>query len=415
VTPPVFRGGTVAVLACVGAVSLLVGLLWGVFGPDLGTPPTSGTDAYSRSAIGHRAFVETLRAAGIPVETSRARTAEKGERASLVIVAEPDLERRANSYDDYRSVLASGAPVLLVLSKWRGEESEPGRVAKVAWRSGEAVEAPLHEVDPSLSIARPEPASLFWARGVLPETPELLHPQLLAPTALASVERLVESSEGHVLAAVIHRAAGQPVTVVADPDLLSNHGLGRGDNALLAVALVARARDGEGPVVVDETLHGHAYDPSVFRELFRWPLALGTAAAAIAAGLWLWSGMGRFGAPAPPEPVGAAGTTELVARTADLLHRGGHGPHVLGRYLASAVAEVARATQAPADASGKALDAWLAHLEAARAPTRTLASLRTRVADAREAGPRDARRLVDTAMAVHAWRREMTHGAVGRP
>jgi len=408
-----FRTRTVVVLAIAGGVSLVAGFLWSVFGPEISTAPSSSHDAFSRSAVGHRALVELLRALDIPVETSRVRTAAKAERASLLVVAEPNLDERPDGEAVLRGLLSTKAPVLLVLPKWHERTAGPGRVEEVWWRDVGEVSRVLHQVEAALAIVRPAKVASWRTRGGVEGTPEVARPQLLARSRLAGFEPLVASDEGAALVGRLERDDEPDVTIVADPDLLEVHGLHRGDNAAIVVGLVEAARRGDGPVVVDETLHGHEYDPSVFRELFRWPLVLATVMAALASAFWLWSGIGRFGAPLRLAPDTDRGTRELVARTAELLHRGGHGAHVLSRYLASSIQEVARTTQAPPGLSGPALDEWLAHLEAARSPATTLAVLRRRVGEARLAGPRDARRLVGTAGAIHAWRREMTHGAVG--
>ena len=410
-----FRTRTIVVLAVACGTSLVAGFLWSVFGPEIAIPPSSSQDAFSRSAVGHRALVETLREVGIPVETSRTRTAAKAERASLLIVAEPDLTTKRDGARVLAALLESSAPVLVVLPKWSERGGDAGRVDAVGWLPASQVAEVLHAVDPALSVVRPDhPVESWKTRDDIPDLdPDVPRPQLLARSLIKGFRPLVEAPDGSALVAVMAREDASDVTVVADPDLLENHGLHRGANAPLAVAIVAAARRGDGPVLVDETLHGNEYDPSVFRELFRWPLVLATATATLAAALWLWSGMGRFGAPARPTPDGDRGTRDLVARTAELLHRGGHGAHVLARYLASAVQEVARTTQAPQGLSGAALDEWLRHVESARKPSRTLSELRQRVSEAKAMAPRDARRLVTTAGAIHAWRREMTHGAVG--
>jgi hypothetical protein len=414
VTPSPFRTRTVVVLVAGSLVSLLAGFFWSVFGPEISLPPQAATDAYSRSAVGHRALVESLRDLGVPVETSRTRTMAKARRASLVVVAEPDPDLSDTALTELRAILDSTAPVLLVLPKWAPSADPFGRVAHVTWKDEEMVLDVLHEASADLSIARPSSAPAPWSTLDLDGTPSLSRPQLLKRPRLPAFEPLVTAANGDVLAGVLHREGDlRDVTIVADPDLVENHGLHQGDNAVLAVSLVTRAREGGGPVVVDETLHGHAYVPSVFRSLFRWPLALATLQAFLAAVVWVWAGIGRFGAPSPPAVATERATRDLVARTADLLHRGRHGAHVLARYLASAVHDVARTTQAPAGLSGPALDEWMLGLEAARRPSKTLASLRARVGEARAAGPRDARKLVATASAIHAWRREMTHGAVG--
>ena len=53
-----------------------------------------------------------------------------------------------------------------------------------------------------------------------------------------------------------HAKGNDAVWVLADPDLLNNHGLARRENARAAMAILQGAHGGEGTIVFDVTLNG---------------------------------------------------------------------------------------------------------------------------------------------------------------
>src|SRR6185436_16030104 len=111
-----------------------------------------------------------------------------------------------------------------------------------------------------------------------------------------------------------------------------NHGLARGDNAAIALAAIEAERPVGGVVVVDETLHGHVAAPSLWRELFDFPLSLATLSVLLALAFLLWAAMGRFGKPRPDTRPLGAGKRYLIDNTAELTRHGGHAAHALERY-----------------------------------------------------------------------------------
>src|SRR5207245_1471038 len=113
------------------------------------------------------------------------------------------------------------------------------------------------------------------------------------------------------------------VLVVADPDLVNTAGLGRGSNAAIARHLFVDVLGAKG-LVVDETLHGFSHAPSIWGELFDFPLALVTLHLAAVAALAVWAALGRFGKAQKVPPRVAPGKRALIENTAALLGYGGH-------------------------------------------------------------------------------------------
>src|SRR5215468_9478094 len=112
---PIFAQRTIVWLMGVGSLSFLCAIMLIVFGEDLLPTSTVQANAYSQSAIGHMAFVETLRALGIRVLVSRSDSAQKAGPDDLLIVAEPPAAKKDDQY--LRSLLEADR-VLLVLPKW---------------------------------------------------------------------------------------------------------------------------------------------------------------------------------------------------------------------------------------------------------------------------------------------------------
>ena len=68
--------------------------------------------------------------------------------------------------------------------------------------------------------------------------------------------------------ALVARSQDGLLWLVSDPDVLNTAGLARGDNAVLAHALVVGLLEPES-LVVDEVLHGYGQKHNLWRALIR--------------------------------------------------------------------------------------------------------------------------------------------------
>src|SRR4030095_12375331 len=146
------------------------------------------------------------------------------------------------------------------------------------------------------------------------------------------------------------------VLVLADPDVISNHGLARDGNAALAVGLIKRLRGPNGTVVFDETIHGYtgsAENPSSL--LFRFPFVIATVQGLIAVALLLWATLARFGAPQSVPPPLTAGRAGLLQNMAKLIEFTGHRQVMVRRYVEETLRHVARQLHAPRPLTGGGL------------------------------------------------------------
>jgi hypothetical protein len=431
VSESAFRGSTAAWVAAACAVSFVFAILTWVFGGSLTPVRSRGSDAYSRSALGHQAFLETLRALDVPVLVSRWRSAEKAGDQGLLVIAEPQRiswtrdvpevdpegrDWRHDPGDDPTSSLGrmirDAGATLIVLPKWEGQ---------VDWDREDWVSAatPVPEervngVLDALGIAErverlPRGARRTWSAPSLGVLPTLEAPQVLQPGDEGpAIEPIVTTGDSVLFGRIVRNQ--RPLYLLTDPDVISTQGLGLGDNAVLAYRIVERARGGRSTVVFDETLHGHVREESLWMELFRFPLVLALGHVMLAVAVLLWAGMGRFGRPLPPPAAIEPGKRFLVDNTADLIRVGGHSAHALERYLASAVQEVAQRTHAPASVRGAELSGWLARAGKARGAGESLTDLEVEVRELRAGVLPEPRRLVAAAGRIHRWKREMTDG-----
>ena len=303
------------------------------------------------------------------------------------------------------AALVSAAPrVLVVLPKWYGSLERGKR-----WID-DANLLPLRDVTAVLeALDLADHAEIRRAPGLVSDPapggkrPVIREPQLIASTELSEI--LADTEGDRLLGKVVRD--GTELYVLSDPDVLSNFGLRRAENARFAFRLIDGLRDG-GPVVIDETMHGYAQTPSLLRTLFEFPLVLATLQVLVCAVLVVWAAMVRFGprreAPSPLAP----GKDFLIRNTAALLHYGGHHGHALRRYLALTVAAVRYALHAPSLAP-TALTAWLERVRAVRGGRISLVELERSVETADS-----PQRAVELADQVYRWRMEMTHGTDDR-
>ncbi|MGB8932202.1 MAG: hypothetical protein WCC48_13240, partial [Anaeromyxobacteraceae bacterium] len=407
----------------------------GAFGDALYGPASPGADTFSSSAVGHKAFAELLRRLGFKVVVSRARTAERAAGGAVALLLEPQLspaellKRQVGPADDsdgdkFKAIEAASGALLVVLPKrWAIPDSvRPGRVAFADLLPLDAPQRVLARLDREAKVVRPERAVGSW-KGPLPaptlDRPQLVTSKLLQPLLACDAGILVgelvgeEDDEDDEDAASSPPVAPWRTIVVADPDLLATHGLGAGANATIMVRLLERLGAGEHPIVIDETLHGFEQQPSLARELLRFPLAPATASALLVAALLAWGAFIRFGRPRPPEPLLKQGRLALVESTAGLLRQGGHFAHAAAAYLRAAKEGVAHRLRPTGEAGED--PAWLAEAAEAKGRGGALREIEARVqrlAARRVGGEEEA---VRTAQAIHQWREEMTDGADGDP
>jgi hypothetical protein len=400
------------------AASFAAALAFAIFG--IGQEQSSaGGDSYSRSALGHRGFVDLLTDEGIQVVRSQHDSARRAGAHSVLLVAEPRLGSEEQK-QALGAFVGEAAHVVLVLPKRSGfrDPEHRGWIEETELLPASDADDVLGALDIEAKVVRPAVSTSRFESQLAESFPvgaELHDPQLLAPDA--KLRPLVYSAEGILVGRYdLDDDGGTSIIVVADPDLIANHGLAHGENAAIALAAIQALRPPGAVVVVDETLHGHIATPSLWRELFTFPLSLATASALLALALLLWSAMGRFGKPRPAPRALEAGKRSLIDNTAELTRHGGHAAHALERYLHAALHDAARASHAPAQLGPAELREWLQQAARARHVTTDLNALEREVAELSALPgnrPGTAARALAVASRIHRFRQEMIDGSAG--
>ncbi len=403
-----FSTRAVVILMVVGTVAFVGAGLLVAFGVG-DTSRTSGTNAYSYSAIGHRGIVEALRRLDFRVLVSRNNSDRKAGPNDVLVIAEPPS--RADE-ELLETLLDAPATILFVLPKWHG----PADRRKPRWKEAvrlinvPGVERTLGAVLDDAKVIRTT-AVVDWktSRSSQFDVTPTLHPaQLIRADGLVPV---VAAEQGILVGRVDDDE--RDILVLSDPDVLANHGLAQGDNGVFAVRLIDYAMFDEGAVIIDETIHGFGRAPNIWRSMLEFPFVIATIQMVATIIILLWASAGRFGNPLPTARPIEPGKSALIANTASLLCHGGHGPELLRRYQRAIVHDVARRLHLPTDIGEAAVVKRLDRLAAARGRQMRIANL-SRDADLLEQSATAADgRLVRQARRLHRWKQEMIHGSGG--
>ncbi len=417
----VFSGKAVVLLAGLCGLSLLVGLALAIFNDGLSVVRSTGPDTFSYSALGHHGFRSLLEELGVPVLVSRSDSGRKVGFGDVLVVAEPDLVTLAGRRLDKFAAMGDAADVMLVVLPKRTGMADMARpthlaqVGPVGQKYSTAVLQALgmEEVVKTGGHSRQR----TWNVGPWQDRPFIADLQLVQSPAL---EPILACEAGTLFGKVIpgddpsfDSLIMADTYVLTDPDLLANHGLGQGQNDVLAVKIIDFLRGPDGMVVFDETLHGHEVSPSVFQSFFRAPLVFVLLQVLLTAGALLWLANARFGSPGDHDGGEAAGPARgldfLLDNTADLLAFGGHGPFLLGRYHRAAVAGVCRRLHLDLPGSSPQARQRLENISRQRSPRYDFGAMEKTVPDLAARPAARNHDILATAGKIHHWQQEMTH------
>jgi len=364
-----------------------------------------GPTTASRSALGYAGIADILDRIGTPVIRSRSRSVERAGKDGVLIVAEPRLSGQSMRAAEH---LLDAPTVLIILPKWDGKASD----AHKGW-IGQAEMAPWLEpqmalalVDAKGSVAR-GPAVTKWSHNAIGPMPMLADPMQFVRS---KVLKPIVARGDEILVGEVKRQ-GRRIWVLADPDVIANHGLSQPANADFAVALIGALRTSDGPVVFDEAIHGVAgSSPTIVGLLFRFPFIVTTILTLIATALLLWATTIRFGAAEPAAPALDSGKQGLIANTAALIAMAGRRAVIVQRFVDAAIRDVARQLYAPRGLPEPALVDWLARVGRTRGIDVDCAAMVARAHAIAESGGKDEAALVAVARDINRWKQGMTDG-----
>ena len=404
-TDPLFDKRTLVIVIALGLFGFLSYLVFGILAGDSGRARSAGANSFSSSAIGHKAFLELLRELEIPVVVSRNESAIRAWGGPLLMILEPTS---GDVWGELRASLPLVDKALVVLPKRFGVP----RADKTSWISSaellslEQTERVLRSLAPEASLIRGLD-TVTWQGNDFGPPPDIPALQLMEGPGLRP---LISSGSGTFFAKA-HRDDLE-LFIISDPDILSNHGLRRGQNAGLLLSIVEELRDGEA-IVLDETIHGFLKVPSLWRSLLEFPLVTVSLAALATILLLIWAAAGRFGPSETLPPPLKPGRGGLVENATRLLLNSGHEAEILQRYWRVQLKNVMHHLHAPPGLGDKEEREWLERLEKSRGLTEYSASLEQEVALMAAAGTRESSRLLMLARRFERWKKELLNGSRG--
>ena len=349
-----FRPKLMLMLVGIGILSFLAMLVLGAYAPDMRSGRNGGSHALSNAAVGFSGLVRLAEATGRNPVIARAKQQLDGEE---LVVLTPDRPET-----DLGEILAQrgGKATLLIFPKWASvrDELRPEWVRVSNVLPTQAVErtlAPAHKWAAQHAKGKGQP--LRATNSSVPAEMRFVAPVLTQTLTGGDLVPLLTDDKGRV---VLGKIAKTQTYVLADADLVNNHGLADVRQARAAMAMMdfLNSTGAEG-ITFDVTLNGLGSSRSPLRLAFDPPFLAVTiliVAALLFAGL---QSLVRFGPPVRPERTIAFGKAKLVENTGAIIRRARREIRLGGRYVDVVRGRAAAMFGLPASVRGADLDARL--------------------------------------------------------
>jgi hypothetical protein len=201
---------------------------------------------------------------------------------------------------------------------------------------------------------------------------------------------------------ILAQIEGRPHYILADPDMLNNHGIHEPARARAALALLD-ALNATGAESINFATFAEVVAPkdpeSLLRLLIEPPFLAMTLALIVAALLAGFHGAIRFGQPRREERTIALGKAALVENSAGLIRLARREVHMSTAYAELVQQETARAVGAPPGLSGQALDDYLDRLTRSGPSFSELAAALVKT--------RDRQSMAAAARALFQWKKDI--------
>jgi hypothetical protein len=316
------------VVTGVGVLAFFAMLVLGAYAPDLRSGRNGGAHALSNAATGFSGLVRLAEGTGRNPVIVRS-TSQLGDEALAVVTPE---RRDANLTDILER--RGGRVTLIVLPKWVTQR-DPLRsgwvriVKLIPPFAPEGVLAPAYEYTISRAKEKGSPLRTASAPAgqefgfVSPEVTQFLNGKKFEPVIVDGKDRLV-----------LAKVTDRPIYVLADPDLLNNHGIANAKQAAAALALLDFLNStGSDSILFDVTTNGLGHSRSPLRLAFDPPFLGITLVILVAMMLAGWQSLVRFGEPRRPQRALAFGKAALVENSAALIRKAGRETHLASRYV----------------------------------------------------------------------------------
>jgi hypothetical protein len=323
-----FNARTMLLVTAVGVLAFIAMLVLGAYAPDLRSGLNGGAHALSKAATGFSGLVRLADETGRHPAIVRSKDQLKSEDLTVIT---PD-----HGWADLNDILEQRGPraTLLVLPKWETgpDKQKPGWVR---------VSGLLPATDPARTLAPATPFGITRekTRGEPLKTlaaaapPELgfLAPRILQSLSSKDVDPIITNERGAI---VLGQLKGRQLYILADPDLINNHGMGDERQARAALALLDFLNStGAESVQFDVTTNGLGRSRSPLKLAFDAPFLAVTLIIFAAMLLAAWQALVRFGPVRRAERAIAFGKAALVDNSAALIRKAGREAHLGSRYV----------------------------------------------------------------------------------
>lgn len=389
------------------ALALIFGVTFWLMASGLGLPDEERVSDFSTtrstSAIGYAAFAELARRTGMTEPQPGARGTGASPKKGLVVVGQTyvdsETERR---FAEWRQ-----EGMLLILPKWQASrdsghpgwidrasllpEAVPQRWLVLAGLSGRIERRPANRTIPYF-----DDGSVTIERDM----------QLITKSSLSP---LLSDKDGGVLVG-FKIVGGERIYVIADPDFVSNFGLGSGENGAMARNLLHILHAINGPLRFEAP--ARAGPPvkarGAMQLLTGWPYVIAVIEAIAAALVLVWATYARFGVAAPADPPVKPGKAGLVADGARLVSLAGYQAVVVRRYIETQIQDLATRLKAPKSLDFSGRLQWLDQMAKSRGQRHTLSEIIAPVL--RDDAEVSTLRQAVVVHNVFEWKQELLHG-----
>ena len=388
-----FNARTMLLVTAIGVIAFIAMLVLGAYAPDLRSGRNGGAHALSNAAVGFSGLVRLTEATGRSPVIVRSQDQLKSEDLTVIT---PD-----HGWAQLGDILDRRGPraTLLVLPKWSNarDPEHPGWVR---------VSGLLPRNDPAETLAPATPFGITREKTkreplkvVAPAAPidlSFVSPPVLQTMSSKALRPIITNARGAI---VLGQLGTRQLYVLADPDLLNNHGMANERQARAAIALLDFLNStGAETVQFDVTTNGLGRSRSPLKLAFDAPFLAVTLTIFVAMLLAAWQAAVRFGPVRRPERAIAFGKTALVDNSAALIRKAGREARLGGRYVEVVRERAIALFRLPPTGDAETLDSRLEELN----PNRSFAAT---AQAATRATTRDE--LLGAAKSLNEWIKEV--------